>query len=793
MYKRFINFVMPRPMIMVSILFILGIIFQSTFNLSVGIIVIFTCIALVCAVRIEKLRVPLCFALVVISGCFRVALDDLTPITHLMKFGARTDSVYRVKSVIIDVGETRRGNPRYLLEPINIDDREISDGSIILYTKDIDQQVFPGDTLIGSLLLNTPRSKRNPHEFDYQKFLKSKNIYYEAFLENPGDIEIMRRGETSLSLLLLDIKQYITAHFNEYLTPHSAGILSALILGEKSDIDESTRNDFANTGVVHVLAVSGLHVGYVSLILITIFGLLRFPYKLKMTSVMLGLILYVGLTGGAPSVMRASIMASLVIVAGLIERKSDILNLLATAAFIILMISPKQLGNIGFQLSFLAVLSIVTLFPIFKERVNLLFTITSPISSKVLTAILDLFFVSLAAQLGTLAITIYYFHKIPIVSLVANMVVVPLIGIIVATGMSFLLLGSLFPYMAKLWAATLEGAIDFMLWFVQQCAQVDWAYVTTRSIHWYELLILILVVFAVTILKARVVIRFWIILGLMWGSVHFWRELIRAPDLEVVMLDVGQGDAILIHAPNDKTILVDAGLRFGGKDMGRDVIAPYLRHRNWPQIDLLILTHPHNDHMGGAQYLVENYPIGRILMPDIEYDSYGYNKLRESIDIRKIPTSQVFAGHIDSSLKPIYFRITGPKLYDHESQPSNVNNTSLVMQLFYGEATMMLTGDGEEHVERDQLALGKLLRCDIIKAPHHGSKTSSSQAYLNLIQPDICLISLGKNNKFKHPSPITLDKYAKLGTEVFRTDIEGALIYRSDGKVWYQQKWKSDN
>jgi len=485
-------------------------------------------------------------------------------------------------------------------------------------------------------------------------------------------------------------------------------------------------------------------------------------------------------------------MASLVIVASLIERKSDVINILAAAAFIILMISPKQLGNIGFQLSFSAVLSIVTLFPVFSEFANKLLPRKATIAGKAFTAIQDLFLVSLAAQLGTLAVTIFYFHKVPIVSLVANMVVVPLIGIIVATGMSMLILGSISSSLAKLWAATLEGAIDFMLWFVQQCSQVSWAYVTTRSIHWYELLILLLAIFAITILKVRGVIRLWIILVLLWGSINVWKELSLDQVLEVVMLDVGQGDAIFIHAPNGKTMLVDAGLRFGGKDMGKDVIAPYMNHRNWSQIDLLVLTHPHNDHMGGAQYLVENIPIGKILMPDVEYESYGYNMLQKSIAARKIPTSDVFVGHIDSSLKPIYLRTTGPKRYDVHKPPSNINNTSLVFQLFYGESSILLTGDGEEHIEEDQLPLGALLRSDLIKAPHHGSKTSSSREYLELVEPEVCIISLGKKNKFRHPSPSTLKTYADLGTEVIRTDLEGAIIYSSNGKIWRRQIWKTD-
>jgi len=777
-------------MVWISLCFILGIVIQSNLSLSIALLGSLAGIVLILARYQKCLGVRASVILLIISGCLRVALHELVPSSHLSKFNVDPDSVYAVRAVVDDVGETKRGTPKILLRPVSIHQQIISDGSMILYAREMINTLQGGDTLIATMQIHRPRPKRNPHEFDYRDYLKRQNIFFEAFLEAPEELIILPGRIKSISLIMSDIKVQISNHFHKYLTPRSAGILAALILGEKSDVEESIRNDFANTGVIHVLAVSGLHVGYVSIILVTIFGLLRLPHGAKMLSVIGGLLFYVGLTGGAPSVMRASIMASLMIMGGLLERKSDIFNILASAAFIILAINPQQLGNLGFQLSFLAVLSIVTLFPTFKEWVSGISILTTHRLGKMMMPILDLFLVSLAAQVGTLAITMFYFNKIPIVSLFANLVVVPLIGVIVATGMSFLILGSLLPVLAPFWAATIEGAIDFMLWFIQQCASIDWAYITTRSLKHYELILLLMGVFSISLMKFRAVVKLWVIFGLLCLGIQTWQALLTPQNLELVVLDVGQGDAILIHAPNGKTMLVDAGLRFRGQDMGKDVILPYLKYRNWSRLDLFVITHPHNDHIGGAQYLVENIPISKVYMPDIEYESYGYKMLRESLDSEHIPTLPVFAGYIDSSLKPVYLRMTAPKWYDRLSQPSNVNNTSLVMQLFYGESSVMLTGDGEEKTEYHQLPFGRLLKSELIKAPHHGSKTSSSQDYINLVQPEVCLISLGEKNKFKHPSEITLKKYRKLGTEIHRTDLEGALIYTSDGKQWTRNDWR---
>ncbi|NQV29955.1 MAG: DNA internalization-related competence protein ComEC/Rec2 [Candidatus Marinimicrobia bacterium] len=783
-----------RPMVMVSALFILGIFVEDRLKVgSTTLYLIFVIGLIAVPFQQKKFKGGLILALIITAGCFRLAVRTAQPLDSLSNFIPEVDSIYHVSSVVEAVGETKRGTPKYILSPFRINDMRFSGGKLILYAKELSYRPILGDTLLGNMELNFPRPRRNPQDFDYKVYLKLQDIYFEAFIQDTTSVQIRSPEFASFTMRMAGVKEAILDHFGSYLSHRSYGILSALILGERGAVDDETRINFANTGVIHVLAVSGLHVGYVAMILITIFGILRLPHRLKMCAVMLGLCFYVLLTGAAASVMRASIMASLLITGALIERKSDVYNVLATAALLILLIDPTQLYNIGFQLSFSAVISIVALFPKLKSWLPEIKTLNASSFGRLVLSSIDLFLVSLAAQLGTLALTIYYFHKIPIISLLANIIVVPLIGVVVATGISFLLLGVIFPSLAELWAQTLEGTIDLMLWFVKGCANVEWAFVSIRTIQIYEALFIFVGVFMLTVIPVRRVLRCWIILLFIWGNSVIWRSLTEPADLELAMLDVGQGDALVIHTPNDKTILIDAGLRFGGQDMGRDIIMPYLVARNWVHIDLLVLSHPHNDHMGGAEYLISNLQVDRVLLPHIEYESYGYKKLNAALDSLEIPTSALFAGAIDSSLKPLYLRIMAPKMYTPETQPSNVNNSSIVIQLFYGETSVMLTGDAETEAEADQLSFGSLLKCDIIKAPHHGSKTSSTAEYLQHTRPDIALMSLAKNNKFRHPAPSTLKKYESIGARINRTDLEGAIIYSSDGLAWSKVTWRADN
>ncbi len=790
MIDRIAGLVNPRPMVVITLAFILGIILEQ--KLEVELIIMLIIIMSLVVIQLVFFRAysrVIIILLLTFAGSIRFATYEMQSGLSLAYFPAKPDSAYEVTASVEKIGETRRGTPKYFLAPISIDNQRISEGLLLLYAKDLETIPDIGDTLIAAILLNQPRGQRNPHDFDYRNYLINQGIFYEGFLDDEGQVIIHESSNVTASQLMLALRDLIKFHFLKDLSSRSAGIMSALILGERSDVDDQTKTDFANTGVIHVLAVSGLHVGYVSLILITMIGMLRLSHLPKTLLVILGLGFYVILTGGAASVMRASIMAGLILSAGLIERKSDIFNILATAAMIILMIDPTQLTGIGFQLSFSAVLSIVTLFPVLRKWVPMI-SINIGILDKLLNAIVDLFLVSLAAQLGTLALTIYYFNKIPIISLAANIIVVPLIGMIVATGLSSLLIGSIFPVLARQWAALLDGIIDFMLWFVQLCARFDWAFITTRSIHAYEVVLILAAVFAITILQRWRLLLLWFILLLSWSNVMIWSNLIRSPELEVVMLDVGQGDAIVVHTPQGKTMVIDAGLSFGGKDMGRDVISPYLIQRNWNEIDLLVLTHPHNDHIGGADYLLNHHATAKVLMQDINYDSYGYRKLQLTLDSLQIPTVGVCTGVIDSSMAPVYLRVTGPKLFDTVSQPSNVNNVSIVMQVFYGQTSLLLTGDAEQEVEDDQLAFGALLQSDLIKAPHHGSRTSSTLSYINRVNPDICLISVGTGNKYRHPAPGTLKHYAELGTQVHRTDLEGALLLNSDGIGWEYLEWR---
>jgi len=793
MFKHPWVLVRSRPMVGIALAFITGIILGSQHVVGIVHVSVLLLLLLAGSIAFRYLRNPLVwFCLLVLAGTLRISFHAHHPPGSLKHFEPAADSVYTVSGVVLEKGLTRRGNLKFIIQPFQISDQSILKGRLILYMGRDSTEIAVSDTLVFLAGISEPRPKRNPYAFDYRKYLETQDIYLEGYLDQGGVLQVREGNDLRVVRTLNSLREKAMNHLQRYLSERSAGVLAALTLGERSEVDQQTREDFANTGVIHVLAVSGLHVGYVSLILMSVIGLLRIPRTIQIFLVISGLIFYVLLTGSAPSVMRASLMASLILISVILERRSDIYNTLGTAAFVILLIDPGQLNSIGFQLSFSAVLSIVSLFPVLKAKIPVVRLKKYPKAAKFLHAIVDLFLVSLAAQLGTLAFTILYFQKVPIISLLANMVVVPAIGLIVATGLAFLTLGVIVPLFAIWWGALLETLIQLILEFVAFCASFSWAFAATRVISPLETILILAAVFTLLVHKWQRRVKLLLILCLLFLNQLVWQRVVENTGIEIVMLDIGQGDAVVIHSSNDATIVIDAGMRFGGRDMGAEVISPYLRGSGHSIIDMLVLTHPHNDHIGGAQYLIENHTVKKVIMQDVHYDSYTYEKLKYTLDSLAIPVQSARMGEIDTTLAPLYLRMMGPAEFDSSSQPSNVNDVSVVIQLFYGNTSILLTGDAEHHVERDQLMFGDLLKSDMIKVPHHGSKTSSTRQYLDLVQPTVGLISLGKRNKYKHPDPNTVRTYEELGTRLHRTDLEGAIIYHSDGARWEYVDWRND-
>jgi competence protein ComEC len=487
-------------------------------------------------------------------------------------------------------------------------------------------------------------------------------------------------------------------------------------------------------------------------------------------------------------------MAAVLMSSPLLRRVSNVYNSLAVAGLVVLLINPFELFQAGCQLSFAAVASIVFLY----RRVQ---SVLAPVlmraverDSFLATSVLPLLFVSLAAQLGTLPLTAYYFGRVPVVSLVANLLVVPTVGVIVALGYTTVLVSLLSWPLAKLYAATNWLLLTVLIRGVEWMGNLPWAYVSyTRPRLLHAVAYYALLVYAPRLREAE-----WrgkaLLFALALTSMALWANAFRPRGvLEATVLDVGQGDATLLRFPNGKCLLVDAGPADSTYDAGRHVVEPFLRYQGVRRLDALVITHPHSDHYGGVSHLLRVLPVREILEPGQAQSEPLFQELGRIADSVGVPRRVIRAGDELMGWEPASLFVLHPW---HEfvrqggPPPYGLNNTSVVLLVVYGKTRLLLTGDAEMPAEQAMLRFGPLLRSQVLKVAHHGSRTSSGEAFLEAVAPEIAVISVGAWNPHGFPSPQTLARIEKQGARIWRTDHHAAAVLRSDGHRWELVHWK---
>ncbi len=631
---------------------------------------------------------------------------------------------------------------------------------------------------------------RNPGEFDYGKYLELNDVQGMIAVRNDADIVVLRaEGDGSFDAWVSVVRKQSYAIFDRFHSAQHSAFLKGIILGYRADISADVKESFLDTGTIHILAVSGSNVAFVSLIIYSVLGLFRLPKKVVFCATMTGLFLYMLLTGSSASVVRATVMAFVVLCGSLFERRTDVYNSLSVSAIILLLVNPTTLWDPGFQLSYAAVLSIVYFYPKLDEirkRIPWAFA-----QMGFFEGALKLFAVSLAAQLGTIPFSAYYFGKISIVSLLANLIVVPMSGLNTFLGAAETFFSFVSPWLARSYVIVNDVLIWFLLWFVKTAASVPFAYVDVVGLNalfpvlYYPFVVGIFHIHRAFVARAILILS---LLALDW-SILANVVSNSNPRLTVTAIDVGQGDATLIRFPNGRVMLVDAGPKSVGYDAGERIVGPFLRKSGIRRIDALVVSHGHSDHLGGIPYLLAHFSVRTLL----EGDTIAHSRLEsEMIDVareRGVPLVIKGAGSridLDGTTR-IY--VVHPRFPFDRSR--NLNNQSVVLKIVYGETSMLLAGDSELPAEEKiSRRYGSFLSSGLLKAGHHGSRTSSGPAFLHYVGPRTALVSVGTKNKFHHPSPEVMQRMQSMNVAVMRTDREGAVIFQSDGKQWHRILWR---
>jgi competence protein ComEC len=694
-------------------------------------------------------------------------------------------------------------------EKVILSDRHIPvDGHLLIFLKEVNSSFHIGDRLRFLCRLYSPHGFHNPGGFSYERHLAYERIHAIGFLsEEKNWVKIGEGFGNPILLRIEGWRDHIRNFLRKESHPKSSGIFEALVLGEQGNIPEEVKDHFIITGIAHLLAISGDQFGIVAFLSFSLFIwiLKRSEFLLLSISVRkwaAGLtipciLLYAFIAGGGISVIRAMIMVVTFLFSILLNRERNLLHTLALAAFLILIFSPPSLFDVSFQLSFLAVVSIVYGVPRILQEVKKE-GIPLPQKTSWKQNIWRYFKLSLlvtaVAMLGTSPFVLLHFNRISLIGLVTNLFIIPYVGfLIVPLSLMASILSFFFYPLATLLIHLNDFLTLILLKIVAFFASIPFASFFVSTPTALEIILFYLLLFLLVHLKKRKFVRY-LLAGLClilildltyWNLKGFFQK-----NLIITFIDVGHGDSILLEFPKGKRMLIDGGGLYEDRfDIGKNVIAPFLWKKKIRKIDYLVLTHPDPDHLKGLNFITSHFSIGQFWDNGLQVDSEPYLQLRKTLEANKIKmeslnrdtTPQMINGVQISILNPPFLLVTKDASRRKVWDPSFLNNHSLVMKLQFKKMGLLLTGDIQKEAEYQILKTGHPLRSDILKIPHHGSASSSTPPFLQRVKPTFAILSVGERNIGRLPRPEVLRRYEEMGSEIFRTDKHGAITVITDG------------
>jgi len=676
------------------------------------------------------------------------------------------------------------------------------------------------------------RNFHNPGSFDFVSYSARRHIYWTASARSPESIRVLPGacGSTFVrsvfALRTAALKQIESLYRNN---AYSTGMMESILIGETAKLDKIWTDNFRRTGTFHALVISGLHIIVLAACLRLLLRLcfVRDLPALGITAVVTWI--YVLVAGWNPPAVRAAAAFTLYLIGRYFYRERRMMNLLAVVGIVYLVCDPAELFEAAFQLSFLSVAAIAVLaVPVlektssryrralrdlgdpgrdlriepraaqFRVELRLLAETLAcyvPIGRRAPAVLLsgflrvclfayELIVVSTVMQVGLALPMAIYFHRISFSGFSANVIIVPLLSLLVPIG--FLAIFSGLPLAARMAGWLLVISERSASWHVRW--EPDWRIPDPPV--WLSIAFAAALIALSFTMRRRRAWR-WSALGavIVLFALVVWHPFpakVQAGTLELTAIDVGQGDSLLIGFPNGKLMLVDGGgvLAFGRKvkpklDIGEDVVSPYLWSRSVRHLDVVVCTHAHEDHTGGLRAIIDNFHPPELWTGA----NTGEPVWRELSQHAQSHGVKIVARHAGEALDfgGTHIEILSPP-GDYIPNDTPKNNDSLAFRILYGKHAFLLTGDMEKPMETRLLADDRPVRAEVLKVGHHGSKTSTSEPFLDAVHPAFAIISDGFENSFGHPHRDVLERLSDHHAETLRTDTVGLITIRSDGR-----------
>jgi competence protein ComEC len=675
-----------------------------------------------------------------------------------------------------------------------------------------------------------PHNYNNPGAFDAVHFFARQKIFWNA----SGNVSTVRklpgRCGNPMARFIFAIRSTALNRLDSFYAndPYTNGMMQAVLIGVTARLDRMWTEDYRSTGTFHALVISGSHVAVLAAVLLLFLRICAVPRGPGVGATIATDWLYAGITGWQAPVLRSAAGMSLYALGRCFFRNGRLLNILAAVALLFVVVDPEQLFDAGFQLSFMAVALIgafvvpaldassaplargladmadvrkdVRLAPKsaqFRVEMRLLastLTLACGIPGRVATGLMtaaarvslylwDIFVTSFFIQIGLALPMIFYFHRMSFSGLSANAIVVPVLSAVVPLGFLAIALNS------HVLATLCASLLSVSRWAVGMHARWEPDWRIPAPPFWLASLFagaLILAALRGNKKWARTLAWAAAAIALATIVVHPFAPAVHRGKFELSAIDVGQGDSLLAAFPDGTLMLIDAGgmpsfgrARKPGIDIGDDVVSPYLWTRSIKHLDVVVMTHAHEDHMGGMGAVLKNFKPRELWIGAVqespEWTSVRAAALRLHIAIRPLRQCAPFA----FGGTTVHILAPAPD-YQPEEKPRN--DDSLVMQIGFGATSFLLAGDMEKKIEEELFHAGMLSRADVLKVGHHGSRTSSTQDLLDTVHPAFGVISAGFENSYGHPHPLTMEVLRERHVAVYRTDERGLVTIVSDGR-----------
>lgn len=702
---------------------------------------------------------------------------------------------------------------KYILKIIEMKDilsntkyNKFKNTKLILYTEK-NSKLFPGDVILVKGVFEKGEQARNYKGYNYRNYLKKEKIYGIINSEKIEKISCKK----DFYYIFGNITKTLYDKLDELYESEYSEFLKGILLGNSKNIDEQIKENFRVSSISHILAISGMHISYIIIGIEYFLEKIIASKKIRKYILIFILLFFLILTGGTVSCIRACLMTIINIISFNFHRKNNIVFSMFFSFIIIIFINPFYIFDIGMWLSFSATLGIIFFYKffikLFEKRVNIKKNI-----------IFEYMFISISAQILIFPIIIYYFNTFSLTFFISNILVSFFIGYIIGIGYISIFMSYLFPEITNFLIIIENGLIHILFKISELGNLIPFSKIYLSTPKFFTIILYyIFICYFIKIFNKNKFYFLKILLSKKYLNKFFYKKYVVFKNtfsklflksrnsnkrkmlvlisilfiivisiivsfnknLKVYFIDVGQGDSCLIITPQNKKILIDGGEGNSEKyDKGKNVVFPYLLDRRINKIDYLVISHFDNDHVGGLIYIIENLKVDKILLGIQTEENYQLNKVLELSKEKNIEI--VILNSVDriDIEKDVYIDILWP---DKEKiiNENKLNNNSLVFKFIYKNFSILFTGDIESIAEKEILEKYKtnfeILKSNVLKVAHHGSKTSSNLEFLEKVKPQIALIGVGKDNNFGHPNINVLERLENMNTKIYRTDLNGEI------------------